>query len=161
MVKSGKVYATATEDMDALTFGCNVLLRRVTFSEARKMPIQEIQYDKVLNGLGLTRDEVHFFKTCSTMLINLQNQLIFVYLFQFIDLCIMLGCDYTQSIKGVGPKRAIELIKNHKSLEKILENLDTQKFPVPKDWNYKDARQLFIEPEVKDPEEVDVGSIHL
>lgn len=60
MVKSGKVYATATEDMDALTFGCNVLLRRVTFSEARKMPIQEIQYDKVLNGLGLTRDEVNF-----------------------------------------------------------------------------------------------------
>ncbi|XP_001603401.1 flap endonuclease 1 [Nasonia vitripennis] len=131
MVKSGKVYATATEDMDALTFGCNVLLRRLTFSEARKMPIQEIQYDKVLNGLGLTRDE-------------------------FIDLCIMLGCDYTTSIKGVGPKRAIELIKNHKSLEKILENLDTKKFPVPEDWNYKDARQLFIEPEVKDPEEVDL-----
>ncbi|OXU29107.1 hypothetical protein TSAR_004274 [Trichomalopsis sarcophagae] len=136
MVKSGKVYATATEDMDALTFGCNVLLRRLTFSEARKMPIQEIQYDKVLNGLGLTRDE-------------------------FIDLCIMLGCDYTTSIKGVGPKRAIELIKNHKSLEKILENLDTKKFPVPEDWNYKDARQLFIEPEVKDPEEVDVGLLYL
>lgn len=44
--------------MDALTFGCNVLLRRLTFSEARKMPIQEIQYDKVLNGLGLNKDEV-------------------------------------------------------------------------------------------------------
>ena len=68
----------------------------------------------------------------------------------------MLGCDYTSSIKGVGPKRAIELIKNYKSLEKILENLDTKKFPVPKDWNYKDARMLFIEPDVKDPEEVDV-----
>lgn len=68
----------------------------------------------------------------------------------------MLGCDYTQSIKGVGPKRAIELIQKHKSLEKILENLDTKKFPVPEDWNYKDARMLFIEPEIKDPEEIDV-----
>lgn len=69
----------------------------------------------------------------------------------------MLGCDYTQSIKGVGPKRAIDLIKNHKSLEKILENLDTKKFPAPEDWNYKEARMLFIEPEVKDPEEIDVS----
>nr|CAH7755605.1 unnamed protein product [Callosobruchus chinensis] len=46
MVKAGKVYATATEDMDALTFGSNVLLRRLTFSEARKMPVQEIHLDK-------------------------------------------------------------------------------------------------------------------
>jgi flap endonuclease-1 len=60
MVKSGKVYATATEDMDALTFGCNVLLRRLTFSEARKMPIQEIQYDKVLDGLELSKEQVNF-----------------------------------------------------------------------------------------------------
>lgn len=162
MVKSGKVYGTATEDMDALTFGCNVLLRRLTFSEARKMPIQEIQYDKVLNGLGLTRDEVQFSKSVQLYKnSNKLNSYLILYIFQFIDLCIMLGCDYTQSIKGVGPKRAIELIKNHRSLEKILENLDTKKFPVPEDWNYKDARQLFIEPEVKDPEEVDVGSIYL
>ena len=81
---------------------------------------------------------------------------LFLFNFQFIDLCIMLGCDYTPSIKGVGPKRAIELIKNHKSLEKILENLDTKKFSIPEDWNYKDARMLFIEPEVANPEEIDV-----
>ena len=58
MAKAGKVYATATEDMDALTFGSTILLRRVTFSEARKMPIQEIQYEKVLSGLNLTKEEV-------------------------------------------------------------------------------------------------------
>lgn len=57
-VKSGKVYATATEDMDALTFGSNVLLRHLTFSEARKMPIQEIHLDKVLEGLNLNQKEV-------------------------------------------------------------------------------------------------------
>lgn len=68
----------------------------------------------------------------------------------------MLGCDYTTSIKGVGPKRAIELIQKHKSLEKILETIDKKKFPVPEDWNFKEARQLFIEPEIKDPEEIEV-----
>ena len=61
MVKAGKVYAVATEDMDALTFGSNVLLRRLTFSEARKMPVQEFHFDKVLEGLELNKDEVHAF----------------------------------------------------------------------------------------------------
>lgn len=40
LVKSGRVYATATEDMDALTFGTNILCRHMTFSEAKKVPIQ-------------------------------------------------------------------------------------------------------------------------
>lgn len=75
---------------------------------------------------------------------------------QFIDLCIMLGCDYTNSIKGVGPKRAIELIKNHRSLEKIIENIDTKKYPIPEDWNYKDARLLFQEPEVSNADDIQV-----
>lgn len=58
-VKAGKVFATATEDMDALTFGSNVLIRHMTFSEARKMPIQEIYLDKVLQGLKLNQEEVN------------------------------------------------------------------------------------------------------
>ena len=36
---------------------------------------------------------------------------------QFIDLCILLGCDYCDSIKGIGPHRAVQLIKEHKNLE--------------------------------------------
>lgn len=44
LVKAGKVYATATEDMDALTFGTTTLLRHLTFSEARKMPVQVCVY---------------------------------------------------------------------------------------------------------------------
>lgn len=58
MVKADKVYATATEDMDALTFGSPVLLRHMTFSEARKMPIQEFHLESVLETLNMTRDEV-------------------------------------------------------------------------------------------------------
>lgn len=131
LVKAGKVYGTATEDMDALTFGSNVLLRHLTFSEARKMPVQEFHYDKVLSGLDLSREA-------------------------FIDLCILLGCDYCDSIKGIGPKRAMELIKQHSTLEKILENIDTKKFTVPEDWNYEKARQLFVSPEIASAEELDL-----
>lgn len=92
LARAGKVYAAGSEDMDTLTFGSSVLLRHLTFSEARKEPIKEIRLDKVLEGLQLSMAE-------------------------FIDLCILLGCDYCDSIKGVGPKRAVDLIKEHKSLE--------------------------------------------
>ena len=123
LVKGGKVYATATEDMDSLTFGTNILLRHLTFSEARKMPIQEFHYSKVLDELELTQD-------------------------QFIDLCILMGCDYCDSIRGIGPVTAIKLIRQHKSIENILENIDPKKHSVPENWLYKEARQLFKTPEV-------------
>lgn len=132
LVKSGKVYATATEDMDALTFGSTVLLRHLTFSEARKMPVKEINYNKVLDGFGLTSKE-------------------------FIDLCILLGCDYCEGIKGIGPKRAIELMNSYRDIETILENIDRKKYTVPENWNYDVARQLFITPEVQDPSELEVS----
>lgn len=64
-MKSGKVFATATEDMDALTFGSSVLLRHLTFSEARKMPIQEFHLDRVLEGMELKIEEVSKSTTCS------------------------------------------------------------------------------------------------
>ena len=58
MVKSGQVYAVGTEDMDALTFGTDVLLRHLTFSEARKMPIKEFNLSKILAGIDLTHEQV-------------------------------------------------------------------------------------------------------
>ncbi len=48
-----------SEDMDTITFGAPVLLRHLTYSEAKKMPIQEWHYEKIVDGLGLTRAEVH------------------------------------------------------------------------------------------------------
>ena len=75
---------------------------------------------------------------------------------QFIDLCILLGCDYCESIRGIGPKRAIELVTQFKSIEEILKNIDQKKYIVPENWNYEAARELFVNPEVADPESVDV-----
>ncbi|XP_015919660.1 flap endonuclease 1 isoform X2 [Parasteatoda tepidariorum] len=131
LVKAGKVYATATEDMDALTFGSNVLLRHMTFSEARKMPIKEFHLNHILEETGLNHDE-------------------------FIDLCILLGCDYCESIKGIGPKKAYEYIKNYRCIEKIIEKLDSKKYKIPEDWYYKEARELFKKPEVTDGENVEL-----
>nr|XP_025843214.1 myelin regulatory factor isoform X6 [Vulpes vulpes] len=131
LVKAGKVYAAATEDMDCLTFGSPVLMRHLTASEAKKLPIQEFHLNRILQELGLNQE-------------------------QFVDLCILLGSDYCESIRGIGPKRAVDLIQKHKSIEEIVRRLDPNKYPVPENWLHKEAQQLFLEPEVLDPESVEL-----
>ncbi|KAI1724823.1 flap endonuclease 1 [Ditylenchus destructor] len=72
---------------------------------------------------------------------------------QFVDLCILLGCDYCPSIRGIGPKKAFELISQYKSIENILENIDQEKYPPPENWLFAAARKLFLHPEVTNGEE--------
>lgn len=131
LVKGGKVYAAGTEDMDALTFGTNILLRHLTFSEARKMPIKEFHLANVLEGFEMDQD-------------------------MFVDLCILLGCDYVDKIRGIGPKKAIELVKKHKNIETILENIDQSKYPVPENWLFTEARRLFKTPDVTPATEIEL-----
>jgi len=131
LAKAGKVYAVGTEDMDALTFGTPVLLRHLTFSEARKMPIKEFHLSSILEGFEMSPE-------------------------QFVDLCILLGCDYVEKIKGIGPKKAIELVRKHDNIETILQNIDTAKFQPPENWLYTEARRLFKTPEVTPADEVEL-----
>jgi hypothetical protein len=42
---------------------------------------------------------------------------------QFIDLCLLLGCDYLEPIKGVGPKNALKLIREFGGLKEVVEHL--------------------------------------
>lgn len=70
-----QVYAIATEDMDALTFATPRLVRNLCAAASAKLPIMEYEYEKVLEGLKLSAD-------------------------QFVDLCILCGCDYCGSIKS-------------------------------------------------------------
>ena len=93
LAKEGKTYAVATEDMDCLTFGCPILLRDFTNKDD---PVIEIRLDMVLEGLEITMD-------------------------QFIDVCILCGCDYCDSIDGIGPIKAHKLIQEHKNIEGVLE----------------------------------------
>ena len=69
----------------------HLFVKTFDFSEARKMPIDQIEYKDAIAGLDMTKE-------------------------QFIDLCILLGCDYCESIKGIGQATAFKLIKEHGSL---------------------------------------------
>lgn len=72
-------------------------------------------------------------------------------------MCILLGCDYVESIKGVGPARAYSLIKEHGTIEKALEHLPEKlRENIPKDWKFDDARELFDKPDVLPGNEIEV-----
>merc|ERR1712130_319576 len=124
MCAQGIVYGAGTEDMDALTFGTTKLVRHLTDSEARKKPVLEFDLNKVLNGLDVT-------------------------MAQFIDICILCGCDYCPSIRGIGPKKAYQYIKKWNNIEGVIEGIkDMQKYKIPDNWQYKESRELFLNPSV-------------
>jgi flap endonuclease-1 len=64
---------------------------------------------------------------------------------QFIDLCILLGCDYTRKIPGIGYKRAVEYITQYSSIEGIL---GAGKAVAPADFDFLGAREEFLRPRV-------------
>ncbi|KAB2621725.1 flap endonuclease 1 [Pyrus ussuriensis x Pyrus communis] len=132
LCKSGKVYAVASEDMDSLTFGAPKFLRHLMDPSSRKIPVMEFDIAKVLEELNLTMD-------------------------QFIDLCILSGCDYCDSIRGIGGQTALKLIRQHGSIESILENINKERYQIPEEWPYQEARRLFKEPvALSDEEQVEI-----
>ncbi|KAL6929027.1 hypothetical protein ACO0SA_002363 [Hanseniaspora valbyensis] len=136
LCKGGKVYAVASEDMDTLCYNVPVLLRKLTLSEQRKEPILEVRTEKILEGLELTLDE-------------------------FIDLCIMMGCDYCPTIQGCGPANSFKLITEYRSIEAILKAFENgeivkKNWKIPSEWLYKESKELFVNPEVIKAEDVDL-----
>ncbi|XP_032901031.1 flap endonuclease 1 isoform X4 [Amblyraja radiata] len=124
LVRAGLVHCTATEDMDALPFGCSRLVRHVTASPHAR--VEEFSLPAVLQALQLSHE-------------------------QFVDLCILLGCDYCDKIHGVGPGRALPLLQQHHSLDGVVQHLRPGRLAVPEDWPYREARRLFLQPAVTDP----------
>lgn len=132
MCRAGVVYATGTEDMDALTFGSTKLLRNLSASEAKGKEVLQIDLDIALKQMQLNMDE-------------------------FIDLCILCGCDYCGTIKGVGYKTAYQLIQTHRTIENVLKNLKSTSLEnVPEDYikQVEAARKLFKQPNIIPGKEV-------
>ena len=109
----------ASEDMDILTFGCKNLLKGFM-----KRNMVNINLEMILSEMEINMD-------------------------QFIDLCILLGCDYTDSIDGVGLKKAYELIKKYKNIEMIItkeKKIAQGIYKLPNNFRYDESREYFNNP---------------
>ena len=132
MAKLGKVYGSVTEDMDVLTFGSPVMIKNMFSTQPTgttttpgmkpgQRPVYEVNLAVALEQLNVSMD-------------------------QFIDFCILCGCDYADTLRGVGPHTGFKLIVEHGSIEEVVKHTDEAK--IPPDWMFKEARHLFKEPDV-------------
>jgi len=131
LVKCGDVDFCASQDYDSLLFGAPRLVRNVTISGRRKLPGKKlyvevtpevVELEEVLRKCGVTYE-------------------------QMVDVGILLGTDFNpDGVKGLGPKKALKLVREHGSLERALAHVENAEFPVPPDR----IREIFVRPSVTD-----------
>jgi flap endonuclease-1 len=129
MAMKGYVWVSASQDYDSILFGSPRLVRNLSVVGRRKLPGRKeyvevspelIRAEKLFASLNLTRE-------------------------QLIDMAILIGTDYFEGFKGVGPKRALQLIREFGTAEKVLKALNVE----PK-VDIEEVRKLFLNPHVTD-----------
>ncbi len=128
MASKGQASMAASQDHDAILFGAPRLIRNLTMSGRRKLPnkniyvnveTERIDLNQTLSSLGLTRE-------------------------QLVDLGILLGTDFNpEGFKGIGPRTALKLIKQHGSFDSI-PGLQTDVIDL------EAIRKIFLRPDVRD-----------
>ncbi len=116
MTMKEDVWATGSQDFDSLLFGAPRLIRNLTISGRRKLPGKDV-YKKItpeiitlessLEKNGITRE-------------------------QLVEIGILVGTDFNEGVKGVGPKTALKKVKNSEF------------------ENYEDVKKIFLDPKVTD-----------
>lgn len=99
IVKNGDAYAVMSQDADSLLIGSPRTIRNLSITGRRKMP------------------GTHAYKNVLPELIDLNDNLKELDLTQnqLIVLAILVGTDYNYGgVKGIGPKKALALLKKHK-----------------------------------------------
>lgn len=138
IVKRGDANHCASQDYDSLLFGAPRLVRNVTISGRRKLPGKSVhvevtpeivELERVLKELGITRE-------------------------QLIDVAILIGTDYNpEGVKGLGPKKALKLIKEYGDLERALPHIKNPEFPV----DPGEIREIFLNPRVTNDYKISWG----
>ena len=132
MVKKGDAYAVGSQDYDCLLVGSPRLVRNLTSADKRKLPGKEA-YAKIYPKL------IRLEPNLTSMGIN-QKQLV--------DMAILIGTDFNKGVKGIGPKKSLDLIKKTDNLEKALATLNLSN--IPSSEEIKEIRKIFLEPDVTD-----------
>jgi flap endonuclease-1 len=128
MAGRGDVWGCASQDFDSLLFGADNLIRNLTLTGRRKMPKRKayitvepevVNLEDTLSALEITRE-------------------------QLIDVAILVGTDFNDGIKGIGPKKGLKLMQKHGNLEAVFAEKDITI------ENYQDVRDIFLSPCVTD-----------
>jgi len=128
MAAKSSVWAAASKDYDCLLFGAPRLLRFLTISGKEFLPSKGafrpivpelIHTESLLDHYKITRE-------------------------QLIDLAILVGTDFNDGVKGIGPKKALKLVSDFGSIENMPAEIQEAVGPVA------EIRHLFLAPDVTD-----------
>ncbi len=137
MCQKGDVYAISSQDFDSVLFGCPIIVRNLGASGRRKLPgsrswvsvsPEVISTEGSLESMGVTRK-------------------------QLVDMAIMIGTDFNDGVKGIGPKKALKLIREFGDLETITKE---KRIPF---LEFDEVRRIFLQPNVSDDYEICNGNI--
>ena len=119
LAAAGQVHVVISEDFDVLPYMAGIANGRgkfiTGFATSRMV---EYDMERVLQCMGLVPLE-------------------------FIDTCILCGCDFSCKVAGIAIFRAFALISQHRNIEVVLRNLDQRKYVIPDCFQFEAARQEF------------------
>jgi flap endonuclease-1 len=128
---SPDVWAAASKDYDALLFGAPRLVRFLTITGREFLPSQgafrplvpeTIELDALLAAWGIDREGL-------------------------VDLALLVGTDFNDGVKGIGPKKALALVQKHRRVEAMpAEIRDALGDPATIDA----VRRIYLAPDVTD-----------
>ena len=120
LCRVGVVDYVLSEDMDTLAFGSPNLIRNCIDKTIKRRDgiISIFHLDKLLKGFDLTFE-------------------------QFLELCVLSGCDYCDTLKRVGNKTAYKLMAAHGNITDVLQNVNSNKIPDGFRSRFDKAIELF------------------
>ncbi len=131
MVSRGLAYASASQDYDSFLFGADVVIRNFTLTGKRRLPKRNVTIDVKLERIFLK-------ELLSSMGIS-QRQLIW--------LGMLVGTDFNDGIERVGPKTALKIVREEKSLDGIVSYV-REKYGAEFDSDPAEVEKTFAEPDV-------------
>ena len=139
LVKEDIANYSNSQDFDSLLFGCPHMLQNLSKSLRRKVQ-GKWKYTKI------TPLSIDLRKVLKSLEINQ---------FQLVDLALLVGTDYFPGIKGIGPKKALNYIKNLKQIENVISSID-EKYDMSTLTSevIKKVRKIFLFPEVNKSTEI-------
>ena len=133
---SEQIWAAASKDYDSLLFGAPRLVRFLTISGKEFLPSQgtfrpiipeTIVLERLLEGWGIDREAL-------------------------VDLAILVGTDFNEGIKGIGPKKALALVQEHGRIERMPDDI---RHALGDAETLNAVRSIYLQPSVSDAFNVD------
>jgi len=138
MAMRGDVWASSSRDLDSLLFGTPKLVRYLTLTGTEFYPSKGtsvrlepelIILDEFLSRHNITRK-------------------------QLVDVAILIGTDFNEGVRGIGPKKSLKLINECSGIENLPSTIKTKVTQ-----NYDDIRRIFLEPDIDQQYALNRGSI--